>query len=68
MLKRLAWTTLLAAVGCADGKELLAPDDPLYAAICVDSTIVDDAYVCRSSGTISVTIANPLYEPADTLP
>ena len=52
-----------ALAGClADGKELLAPEDPRYATMCADTTVVYEDYVCRRSQLL-VEIPNPLYRP-----
>ena len=39
---------LLLLCGCVQGKDLLGPSEPMYAEVCVDSTLVDTTVVCWS--------------------
>lgn len=66
-MRRLAVILALWSATCADGREIVGPWDPEYAAICVDSTVVAPDRVCRGDGSIGITIPNPLYrEPGDS--
>jgi hypothetical protein len=51
---------LLVLGGClVDGKDVVGPGDPLYAAICEDSTVTDASRACLPVTTIVITIENP---------
>lgn len=63
-LMTLAALLMVGLTGCfVDGKELLAPEDPRYAAMCSDTLVVHEDYVCRREATVGITIPNPLYKP-----
>ena len=53
-MKRLLLCALLT--GCVNGRELVGPEDPQFAALCVDSTYTDSTMVCWAPSTVEVTI------------
>jgi hypothetical protein len=64
------WLPLLAALavgGCmVDGRSIVGPEDPEFAALCADSTLTDSTKVCIgdvTGATVDVVIANPWPAP-----
>lgn len=54
--------SLLWLGGCfADGKDVIMPEDPDYAALCGDSTVATPDHICWGKQRIDLTIDNPLY-------
>ncbi len=54
---------LLLVLGCVNGLDVTEPGDPEFAALCIDSTLVDTTRACWwPPGTaVEVTVPNPNY-------
>lgn len=53
-MRRILFCALLT--GCVSGKEVIAPEDPQYAALCVDSTYTDSTMACWEYPAIEIVI------------
>ena len=53
-MRRILFCALLT--GCVNGRDLIAPEDAQYAALCVDSTYTDSTTVCWEYTTIEIVI------------
>lgn len=49
--------------GCVDGRELIAPEDPRFSALCVDSAYTDSTKVCWAPETAEVVVVVPNPNP-----
>jgi hypothetical protein len=64
------WLPLVAALavgGCmVDGRSIVGPEDPEFAALCADSTMTDSTMVCIgdvTGTTATVVVRNPWPAP-----
>jgi hypothetical protein len=49
-----------------DGREIVGPEDPEFAALCADSTLTDSTLVCIedvTGTTATVVVVNPWPQP-----